>query len=166
MSRYNNEDDNLAQQIEGFACGYDKMDDQYMLTPEETEKDLELDESIYNETEEGPSSQPMLASESEMDMQQPVSISAPVPVQNSIKKSGSCIYNYVTNPNNHKRILFGLVALVVIVYFLHSYNMFTIPTNLYSLPTNIVNPFDSATSSFSGSTSLGRNVANMARNFQ
>lgn len=163
MSRYNNEDDNLAQQIEGFACGYDKMDDQYMLTPEETEKDSELDDNIYNETEEGPTNQPLIASESEAEAQPAAPSSEPVKI--AVKKSGFCIFTYLTNPDNRIRILFSLVALAVLVYVLHAQGMFTLPTGLPSLSSGIANPFDSATSSFSGSTSLGKNVANMARTF-
>lgn len=162
MSRYNNEDDNLAQQMEGFACGYDKTDGQYMLTPEETEKDSELDDNIYNETDEAPS-QPLIASESELDL----GVSAPSsePVLNVAKKSGFCLFNYLTNPENRTKIVLAFVALVALVYFLHSQGMFTLPAGLPSFPGKIANPYDSATSSFTGSTSLGKNVANMARTF-
>ena len=148
--------------MEGFACGYDKADGQYMLTPEETEKNSELDENIYNETDEAPS-QPLITSESELDLGVPPSSSEPV--LNVTKKSGFCMFNYLTDPENRTKIALGLFMLVAIVYFLHSQGMFTLPTNMASFSGKIANPFDSATSSFTGSTSLGKNVANMARTF-
>lgn len=162
MSRYNNEEDNLAQQMEGFASGYDKADGQYMLTPDETEKDSELDENIYNETDEQ-LNQALVASESEFD----VGVAPPSsePMEDVTKKSGSRFFNYLSDIDYKIKIVIMLVALAALVYFLHSQNIVTFPFELTNLSSKIANPFDSASSSFSNSTSLGKNVANMARTF-
>lgn len=157
MAHYDTEDNNLAQQIEGFACGFDKNDDQYVLTPEDTEKDSEMNDSMYEESDTANPVPPPASAESDVDEPEVAPSSAPV-----AKSSGFCVYYWLVDPANRMKVLLGLALLVALVYFLHSQGMFTLPT----VPSMPKLGLDSATSSFTGSSSLGKNVANMARNFQ
>ena len=157
MSHYDTEENNLAQHIEGFACGYDKNDDQYVLTPEDTDKDSEMNDSMYEESE---TVQQPAITDTDADEPEVAPSSAPAPVT---KSSVFCFYYWLVDPANRMKVLLGLALLVLLVYVLHSQGMFTLPS-VPSVPR--LGPLDSATSSFTGSSSLGKNVVNMARNFQ
>ena len=158
MSHYETEENNLAQHIEGFACGYDKNEDYHLLTPEQSEKESELDDNIYEATEE--EAEPVSTQPDLMDAQvDEPEASMPVPKK---ELSPTCVYSWLLNSDNRMYVVLGLIALLIVVYFLYNNGMFVIPKSVPNFSKTL--GLDSVSSFAGTSSSLGADVAKLAVN--
>jgi hypothetical protein len=167
MSYYEEENDNLCQKTEGFNSGYDCDDNQYVLTPEESEKapvESELDEDIYDEQqdEQQDDAQVQVEQDNVLDSDVHQLFTAPSPAPVVKKKSKVCMYDWVMAPDNRKTVLMCVFALLVLLYFLNSENIVTLPNIPTMSGLSSALGIDSITSSFGASSaSLGSNVGRM-----
>ena len=157
MSHFSTEDNNLAQQMEGFNCNYNANEGLYELTPEEAEVEAsELDEQIYNEQPEE-EEVPMLDVQEPMTLDDMVAaVSQPEPTK--AKTSSMNPMSYWTSASLTARVLFILALVIVVVYALYYFKLISMPKGMPSV-SNITNMFDGATSSF-GSSSTNNSLGN------
>jgi hypothetical protein len=161
MSLYDNCDnyENPAQHIEGFNNGLDHDDNLYQLTPEATEQQTELDESIYNEHYD----ENDIMQEQEQDQEQEVveSVSAPVESNSTVPKVGFSLYEYITNKDNRRNLLLALLIVCAGLYYLVYCNYIQVPALAKNLGQKLGVMSASSSSFAATSTSLGKNYMKM-----
>ena len=161
MSHFSIEDENRAQHTEGFNCGYEAGESLYVLTPEDTQQQSDLDEDIYDEDKDKDNEQVPVQPTSAVEPDTP-EINTPdetVAVEKKVvvtaPKSNFCIITYVQDPENRLKVLLAVGILCLAIYLLFNQGLIAFP----SLPSGVTSALglDSATSSFVASSSLGQN---------
>lgn len=170
MSHYESEYENQAQHIEGFENGLDVNDNQYLLTPEESECKTEeqpqqLDESVYDDEVEHYNDSILDEAQAELsnlvdNAKNMVENVAEQGVSNAKSLLPTCTWapwDWLTNPANRNTILIALGVVLAVLVLMVYFKYIKMPAMPKGLGFGKTDSSSFAGSSFGNNSSLGMN---------